>query len=332
MFPMTAEQFDLVYNVLSFTFASMAASTVFFWARLSSIKEEYKSALTITGLVTFIAAYHYLRIFNSWVDAYHFPHSEGEVHDPELTGVPFNDAYRYMDWLLTVPLLLMEIVLVMPLSEAESTKKCWSLGVAAALMILLGYPGELIIEGDFSVRWMYWGLGMIPFLYVVYSLLIGLQSAIKEEPNPMVQGKINTACWATVLSWCTYPVVYITPMFGFSGATSVVGIQIGYCIADIISKCGVGILIYQITAAKSGGEGLLDTYYTNSSDYKEQDAAATKMAAIQKGKNARKEVEVKKQANAQAAVAAAPVVEVKKTKAQLKAEEKEAKKKKKSKK
>ena len=56
MFPMTAAEFDLVYNALSFTLASMMASTLFFWLRLSSVHEKYKSAMTITGLVTFIAA------------------------------------------------------------------------------------------------------------------------------------------------------------------------------------------------------------------------------------------------------------------------------------
>lgn len=97
---------DLVYNGLSLTLASMMASTLFFWLRLSSVGEKYKSAMTITGLVTFIAAYHYFRIFNSWVEAYSFPAEGG---DPAVTGKPFNDAYRYMDWLLTVPLLLIEI-------------------------------------------------------------------------------------------------------------------------------------------------------------------------------------------------------------------------------
>merc|ERR1712154_326948 len=109
----TASQFDLVYNVLSFSLASMAASTMFFWLRISSVHEKYKSALVISGLVTFIAAYHYLRIFNSWTEAYHY---SLDYPNPQLTGVPFNDAYRYMDWLLTVPMLLMEIVLVMRLS------------------------------------------------------------------------------------------------------------------------------------------------------------------------------------------------------------------------
>ena len=83
------------------------ASTIFFWLRLGSVNEKYKSAMTITGLVTFIAAYHYFRIFNSWTEAYAFPPGgrRRQVGDPTITGKPFNDAYRYMDWLLTVPLL-----------------------------------------------------------------------------------------------------------------------------------------------------------------------------------------------------------------------------------
>eukprot|EP00973_Karenia_brevis_P067853 9439781-Karenia_brevis.AAC.1 len=75
----------------------MAASTMFFWLRVSSVNEKYKSALVISGLVTFIAAYHYIRIFNSWTEAYEFV-KEGKL---VTTGKPFNDAYRYMDWLLT---------------------------------------------------------------------------------------------------------------------------------------------------------------------------------------------------------------------------------------
>jgi bacteriorhodopsin len=258
MFPMTSGLFDLVYNSLSFTLASMMASTIFFWLRIGSINEKYKSAMTITGLVTFIAAYHYIRIFNSWTEAYTYPASpDGKVLDPTITGIPFNDAYRYMDWLLTVPLLLIEIVFVMKLSPEETASKARTLGIASGLMIILGYPGELIIEGDLSARWMWWTLAMIPFLYIVYTLLVGLTAAVDRESDPNVKQLLKYACQATVISWCTYPVVYVMPMLGLKGASAVVGVQIGYCISDVISKCGVGFLIYNITNAKSQREPLL---------------------------------------------------------------------------
>jgi len=254
MYAMSDLQYQAVYNVLSFALASMMATTVFLWFRSFAVKDQYKSAVLISGLVTFIAAYHYIRIFNSWVEAYHY--SVDKV-DPALTGVPFNDAYRYMDWLLTVPLLLIEILLVMKLSDADYSSKAWNLGVGSALMIVSGYYGELTVTGDLTPRWICWFISMVFFLYIVYELLVGLSAATNSEADANVKGKIQTAQIVTVISWCTYPIVYLFPMLGINAAQAVVSIQIGYCASDIISKCGVGILIYQITYAKSSKEGLL---------------------------------------------------------------------------
>jgi len=255
-------QYQAVYNVLSFALASMMATTMYLWFRSFAVAERYKSAVLISGLVTFIAAYHYIRIFNSWVDSYEYKAttvSNGamELGNPSLTGVPFNDAYRYMDWLLTVPLLLIEILLVMKLSEKDFNDKAKTLGLGSALMIISGYYGELVITGDLTPRWACWFLSMVFFLYIVYELLVGLSAATNLEADPVIAGKIRTAQVMTVISWCTYPVVYLFPMLGINAAHAVVSIQIGYCASDIISKCGVGLVIYQITYAKSAKESLL---------------------------------------------------------------------------
>jgi len=254
MYAMSDLQYQAVYNVLSFALASMMATTVYLWFRSFAVQAQYKSAVLISGLVTFIAAYHYIRIFNSWVEAYHYSVDKA---DPELTGVPFNDAYRYMDWLLTVPLLLIEILLVMKLSDADYSSKAWNLGVGSALMIVSGYYGELTVTGDLTPRWICWLISMMFFLYIVYELLVGLSAATNSEADPTIKSKIQTAQIMTVISWCTYPIVYLFPMLGINAAQAVVSIQIGYCASDIISKCGVGLLIYQITYAKSSKEALL---------------------------------------------------------------------------
>jgi len=256
MYSMTDTQYQAVYNVLSFALASMMATTMYLWFRSTAVADKYRSAVLISGLVTFIAAYHYMRIFNSWVEAYAYlpgvPQDGAlEIGAPRLTGVPFNDAYRYMDWLLTVPLLLIEILLVMKLDDKTFAFKSKSLGVAAALMIVTGYYGELTVSGDLTPRWMCWFISMLFFVYVVYELLVGLAAATEAEADPVIKAKIQNAQVITVISWCTYPVVYLFPMFGITAAKAVVGIQVGYCFSDIISKCGVGLLIYQITYAKS---------------------------------------------------------------------------------
>jgi bacteriorhodopsin len=258
MYAMTNLQYQAVYNTLSFALASMMATTMYLWLRARAVHDKYQSAVIISGLVTFIAAYHYIRIFNSWVEGYAFPAAgpNGEIGDPALTGVPFNDAYRYMDWLLTVPLLLLEILLVMDLDEKTHNCKAWTLGLGSALMIVSGYYGELVVTGDLTPRWHCWGLSMVFFLYIVYEMIIGLSAATNKE-TPAVAGKIRTAQIMTVISWCTYPVVYLFPMLGISAASSVVSIQLGYCVSDIISKCGVGLVIYQISKAKSEKGGAL---------------------------------------------------------------------------
>merc|ERR1711879_815109 len=127
----------------------------------------------------------------------------------------------------------------------------WTLGAGSALMIVSGYYGELVITGDLTPRWICWFLSMCFFLYIVHELLVGLSDATNKEEDPVIKGKIKVAQVMTVISWCTYPVVYVFPMMGISAASSVVSIQLGYCASDIISKCGVGLVIYQISYAKS---------------------------------------------------------------------------------
>ena len=236
-------QYELVYNAFSFTIAVMGAATVFFFLSRSQVSPAYRTALTITGIVTMIAGYHYFRIFQSWEAAYVI--TNGQI---KLSGAKFNDAYRYVDWLLTVPLLLIELILVMRLPEGETMRKSVKLGLLAALMVVLGYPGE--ISADSGTRWMWWALAMIPFLIIVYDLFIGLRNSIESQPAS-ARGLVSTARWVVVISWCFYPVVFLFPMIGLTGGTAATAVQVGYTIADIVAKAMFGVLIYLIAARKS---------------------------------------------------------------------------------
>ena len=94
MYSMTDLQYQAVYNVLSFSLVSMSATTMYLWFRASAVHDKYKSAVYISGLVTFIAAYHYIRIFNSWVDAHSYeriPQGEGPIDWRAIQrGVPLH--------------------------------------------------------------------------------------------------------------------------------------------------------------------------------------------------------------------------------------------------
>lgn len=239
-------QYSLVYNAFSFTFATMAAATVFLWLGRSQVGPAYKTALTISGLVCAIAAYHYFRIFESWENAYSV--KDGVV---AASGYAFNDAYRYVDWLLTVPLLLIELILVMRLSSDETISKSTKLGAAAALMIVLGYPGE--IATDIPTRALWGTLSAIPFVYIMYQLFVGLGASIENQPAS-VRELVKKARLLTFASWGFYPIVYMIPYTNLSGSSVTVGVQVGYTIADLIAKAGVGVLIYLIATRKSQAE------------------------------------------------------------------------------
>ena len=160
------------------------AITLYLWFRMFAVKDQYRSAVCISGLVTFIAAYHYVRILNSWVGAYEY---STDAADPKLTGVPFNGAYRYMDWPLTVPLLLIEILLVMKLHDKTNSSKAWTLGAGSALMIVCGYYRELVVTGDLTPLWVCWDLSMSFFLYIVYEFLVG--NWLPLIPKPILKSR-----------------------------------------------------------------------------------------------------------------------------------------------
>ena len=189
------------YNALSMGIAAMGSSNMFFWLMIGNVAKPFKPALAITGIVTFIATYHYFRIFNSWCDAFKVTNwvddkseAKGD-YTVEVSGAPFNDAYRYVDWLLTVPLLLIELILVMKLPKDETVSLAWKLGLASAVMVALGYPGE--VQDDLTQRWIWWALAMLPFAFVVQTLLAGLNEATDKQPES-VKGLVVTARHLTV--------------------------------------------------------------------------------------------------------------------------------------
>ena len=242
-------QFQLVYNMLSLAIAAMLASFAFFVMVRQQLTAKYRPAMIMSALVVGIAAYHYWRIFNSW-DAAYALNAAGAY---ESTGRPFNDAYRYVDWLLTVPLLVAELVAVLVLPEARRSSLMGRLVIASAAMIVLGYPGE--VSNDAMTR-VVWGLAStVPFLYILYVLYteLGAAAAANDGHTRVLFRNTQLLLLAT---WGFYPIAYILPLLGISGPTAVVSVQIGYSIADIAAKCGYGIMIYQIARSKMAAEGI----------------------------------------------------------------------------
>jgi len=244
---LTVAQYDVCYNFFSLVIAAMGTATTFFFFQYPMVAKPFRTALVISGLVTAIACYHYIRIFGSFTEAYTTRYDGGTlvIDGPHIE---FNDAYRYVDWLLTVPLLLTELILVMNLGPDETRTRCLTLGGLAAIMIILGYPGE--ISSDNKTRWVFWVLAMIPFIVIVVILFVGLKGAVDRQPEA-AKDLVSSARFLTVISWCTYPIVFILPMCGVSGGSAFAGVQVGYSIADLIAKPGLGLIVWMIASRKS---------------------------------------------------------------------------------
>jgi len=144
---------------------------------------------------------------------------------------------------------LLELVLVIRLTREETFSVGTKLTVAAIIMVLLGYSGEGLVDtNQIQERWVYWSLAMLPFLYILYYLIIKLKHPISKQPKN-VRSLVSNARWLLILSWTIYPIVYLLPIFDPS--TSYINLQIGYTVADIFSLALFGVMIYLIAQRKS---------------------------------------------------------------------------------
>ena len=247
-----SNQWNLVYNVFSFGLVSMLACTIYTLVSQQRVLAKYRNALVMSSMVTFIAGYHYLRIFDSFKHAT----TDGTVL---LDGSQnaFNEAYRYVDWLLTVPLLLVEVVAVLALTASVSRSLIMRLVPASAAMIALGYPGEISeVRGD---QILFGVLSTIPFLYILYVLFVELGKSLERQPEGVAKSVANLRL-LLIATWGVYPIAYMFNIWGTASQESFVAVQVGYTLADVLAKCVFGLTIFKIARMKSMAEGMKDDH------------------------------------------------------------------------
>jgi bacteriorhodopsin len=239
-------QFNLVYNILSLGLASMLFTSVFLFVARERVLPRYRMAVMVSGTVTAIATYHYFRMFDNFNHAF----AGATGNNPDA----YNVGYRYVDWLLTVPLLLVELVAVLALAKAAQSSILNRLVPAAAAMIALGYPGDAKLD-IWGIAPSVWGLlSTIPFLYILYVLFIELGKSLARQSEP-VQRKVKLLRILLIATWGVYPITFIlamgTPAGGPFNASEFVAREVGYSIADILAKCLFGLIIFSIARIKS---------------------------------------------------------------------------------
>ena len=179
-----------------------------------------------------------------------------------FSGGEWNEGYRYADWLLTVPLLVAELVVVSGVSKEVAKKVTPRLVIAALLMIATGYPGEVAEFGS-STRTLWGAISGAFMLYVLYELFAGEVGKTLKSQTGEIGKKLNNLRYLLVFTWGIYPIFYIlgdstswlATQIGLSPEEATTVIQVGYSASDVLAKAGYGLVIMSIALSRSESEG-----------------------------------------------------------------------------
>ena len=210
---------------MSFWFATamMLASTVFFFVERADVNAKWKTSMTVAGLVTGVAFWHYLTMSKL--------NAAGEV----VT------TYRYVDWLITVALQIVEFYLILAAVTAVASGLFWRLLGASLVMLIGGFLGETGLLGvNATVGFI---VGMAGWIYIIYEVFSGEASKLSDSSgNPGGQFAFNTLRIILTAGWFIYPAGYY---FGhLSGAPDWNTTNVVYNLADLINKTGFGLAIW----------------------------------------------------------------------------------------
>ena len=221
-------------NYVAFTFfvgtMAMMAACVFFFFEMSNVEKKWRTSILVSGLITFIASVHYY-----YMRGYNLETGESPVF------------FRYVDWILTVPLMCVEFYLITKKAGGKAGL-LWQLIAASVIMLVTGYIGEAIY-GKESQSWI-WGLiSGIAYFYIVYLVWFGDVAKLAGNAGPSVAKAVRTLGWFVLVGWAIYPVGYIAGteggLFGIKVFQNL-SMDIVYNIGDAINKIGFGLVIYAL--------------------------------------------------------------------------------------
>ena len=201
----------------------MLASTVFFFMERSDVNGKWRTSMTVAGLVTGVAFWHYLYMRDA--------HLMGEV----------TTVFRYIDWLITVPLQIVEFYLILSAVTMVSVMLFWRLLGASLVMLVFGFLGEagLINAGIGFV------VGMAGWGYILYEIFSGEASKLNEASgNAGGQFAFNTLRWIVTAGWAIYPVGYFLGYLWGGAEVDAGTVNIIYNIADLVNKTAFGLAIW----------------------------------------------------------------------------------------
>jgi len=219
---------------ISFWLISMAlvAATAFFFLERDRVAGKWKTSLTVSGLVTLIAAVHYFYMRDVWVATGSTP-----------------TVYRYIDWLITVPLLMVEFYLILAAITKVPVGVFWRLMIGTLVMLIGGYAGE---AGYISVLPAF-VIGMVGWFYILWEIFAGEASKINAAQAPKnVQSAFNLMRLIVTIGWAIYPIgYYFGYLTGSDPIDSMKALNIVYNLADVLNKIAFGVIIWSVAVSET---------------------------------------------------------------------------------
>ena len=212
--------------------AAMVAATFFFWVERDRAVGKWKTSLTVAAMVTGIAAIHYFYMRGIWIETGSSP-----------------TVFRYVDWLLTVPLQIVEFYLILAAIAVVSISVFWRLLIASVVMLVAGYIGEVSAMGDGGSLWSGFWIGMVAWLYIIWEVFKGEASQISASKGTVASKKaFNALRLIVTVGWAIYPIGYY---LGYTGSADAGTLNIVYNLADFVNKIGFGVIIWAAAVADS---------------------------------------------------------------------------------
>lgn len=250
------EGYAIVAHLLTFGYAAMAAGLVYFLATSGRTAPQYRLSSTLSAVVMASAFLELYIQSEEWERSFIFT-PEGFVR---TSTEVFSNGYRYMNWTIDVPMLLLQLLIVLGFSYKAGRGLWTKLALASLAMIYTGYVGQFY-ETTSLARLLFWGaLSTVFFVYVLYMLWVTIGRKLAEV-SPETGRWLSTLRWVAVGSWFLYPGAYLAPLVALYvpdlAEATVVGRQLTYTVADIVSKVVYGVVLGLAAEQRSSDEGFV---------------------------------------------------------------------------
>ena len=210
--------------------AAMLAATVFFFVERDQVSSKWKTSLTVAGLICGIAFWHYLYMRGVWVETGETP-----------------TVFRYIDWLLTVPLQMVEFYLILAACTAVAGSLFKKLLFGSLVMLGFGFMGEagmMPVLPAFIV-------GVAAWLYMIYELYAGEGKSAVMTASPAVNSAYKAMMYIIVVGWAIYPAGYAAGYLMGGEGVYAQNLNLVYNLADFVNKILFGLVIWHVAVKES---------------------------------------------------------------------------------